>query len=89
MNVNIAESFTHQLVRFNELEDLFVRSQGHQGKELQEREDFASVLYVTTGELANNIWVTHHLSIIQKSFKVRVALPKVTYPHRCVCKNHL
>lgn len=81
MDVNVAKAFSHQMVQFYEPEDLFVLRQSRQGKELHEGKDFAPIRYVTTGEFTNNVRVTHHLSIIQKPFKVRVALPKVTYPH--------
>jgi len=81
MDVNVAKAFSHQMVRFYELEDLFMLCQSCQGKELQKGEDFAPVLQVATGELANNIRVTHHLSVIQQLFEIRIAVPKVTYPH--------
>ena len=81
MDVNVAKAFSHQVVQFYELEDLFVLCRGCHGKELHEGEDLAPVLQVTTGKLADNIRVTHHLSIIQQLLEVRFALPKVTHPH--------
>ena len=81
MDVNVTEAFSHEMVLFYELEDFFVLCQDCRGKKLQEREDFAPVLQVATGEFANNAWVTHHFSTIEQLFEVRVALPKMTYPH--------
>jgi len=81
MDVNVAKAFSHQMVQFYELQDLFVLCQSCQGQELYKGEDFAPVLHVVTGEFADNKRVTHHLSVIQQLFEVRVALPKVTYPH--------
>ncbi len=81
MDVDVAKTFSHQMVQLYELEDLFVSCQSCLGKQLQEGEDSAPILHITTGELANNILVTHHLSVIQQLFEVRVILSQVTYPH--------
>jgi hypothetical protein len=81
MDVNAAKASPHQMAQFHELEDFFVSCQSCLGKDLHQREYFTPIFYVTTGELANDIRVTHHLSIRQQLFEVRVALPKVMYPH--------
>ena len=81
MDVIITEAFSHQKVHLDELESLFVPCQDCRGKKLQEREDFAPVLDAATGELANNIWVAHHFSIIQQMLEAGIALPKVANPH--------
>ena len=73
MDVKVPKPFSHQMIQFYELEDLFVFCRSYQGKELQEGEDFVPVLQVATGEFTNDIRVTHHLSVIQQSFKVGVA----------------
>jgi len=81
MDVNVTDPFSHEMVLFYEMEDLFMFCEGCRGKKLQEREDFAPVLQVATGEFADNIWVTHYFSAVQQPFEVRVALPKMTYPY--------
>jgi hypothetical protein len=81
MDVNVPKAFSLQMVQFYEPEDLFVLCESCLGKDLHEREDFAPILHVTTGQFADNVRVTHHLSIIQQLLEVRVSLPKMTYPH--------
>lgn len=81
MDVNATEAFPHQMVYLYELESLFVPCQDCRWKKLQKREDFVPVLDVATGELANNIWVTHHFSIIQQMLKIGIPLPKVANPY--------
>ena len=46
------------------------------------------VFEIAASKLANNEWVAHHFPIIQQLFKVRVAAPKMTHPHRSVNKDH-
>lgn len=89
MDVNVAQASSHEMAQFYELEDFFVICQNCLGKDVHQREYFAPILHVPTSELANNIRMTHRLSVTEQLFQVRVALRKVTYSHRCVYKNHL
>jgi len=89
MDVYVTESLAQEAVLLDELQDLLVFCLGGQGKNLQKREDFLSVLEMATGEFADNERVGHHFPIIQQPFKVRGALPKMAHPYRGVHENHL
>ncbi len=89
MDVYVTESLAHQAVLLYELQDLLVFGLGSQGKKLQKREDFLSVLEIAAGQFADNERMAQHFPVIQQPFKIRVSLSKMTNPDRGVHENHL
>jgi hypothetical protein len=44
---------------------------------------------MAAGKLTDDERVAHHFSVSQQPFRARVAIPKMTHPHRSVYQNHL
>jgi len=63
MYVNITQPFSHKLVIFNKLNDLYIICNGCHGKVLEERKYFSSIFNVTACEFSDYKWVANYMAI--------------------------
>lgn len=84
MDIDVAQTLSHQMVSLDKLEDLIVSGLRCQREGLQERKDFSSILNSAAGKFADDERVADHLSVIQQPFKVGLPLSKMMHPYRGV-----
>jgi hypothetical protein len=68
VSVYVADSFAHQLLAFNEVQDLFVFGDDDRGQGIQEREDLSPVGYFSASQFTDDEWMTHDSAFVQERF---------------------